>query len=1267
MKLSPRLKKWIKILVILLLVRIGIGVLLYYLVEHKFVKIVQYIVNKESGDTYQFDADNIDFSLWNKNIVVRGARLTGKDTLHVNSHYDVKIPRIYLSIQSWRQLILHKKLLVDSLSVISPSLFIHEHVAPGPRQETFQLSSVVEHLEQTLQYVNARIVHLQEGSMVYSKVNGPPPLRVDHFNFSIVNFSKVTTSDNHILGSEDVDFSFDNQHWILPDGRNTISFKRLHFSGKQQFFELDSCIISSAATATKGEMSLQADQFYFNAHHLPAIYMRQQLLIDTLICVRPVLKLPGRKASINDKTVALDSIPNTLFKKMNFKYIAVKDGELLLKGNVSTGVTKGTNLRIYNLTITHDTVPGITTDSISLNLDKIKFYSLDSMFQLSVDEFILQRNDVIFNNVEYGPTPKNHSGKGLTFTAPSLRLNNVSLEDLLRKHLKASDAVLYSPGITFLTKSKNTGKQNPADSSIKMPAFYQTLHGLSELIMVNNFRIENGNVTFTSTGKTRGTLRLKSVNTDILLHNFFMSDSLVDIKHSMPNLHIREMNVESDKVNVTVNNYVFDGTHRHNKADKLTVALASGTRITGNAIYWEVFDWDVFQQSKDIQVDVLRIGDLNIQAHHTGESKHAAAKDLPVVRVARLDIGSMQFSSSGPSDHSSFDAAKIALRDVRTLQRFITWKSATGQFYRINSHHAKMDLDIAGVALNSNGATTVTTANATLHNENGYTKIALPSLSIQTGIHSTDFSHVQIQSLTTGRSRIEIFSSGTAAKKHGSAAPIQVGISQLHIRDADVRYTTINGKDSSRLHTTLQLAAGNLSLNTGSDKLLQYDQLQMEVTPLQFNSAAAELSIPNLSLLLTKGLLNKNKTNQLSLHSGVAAKWQDVALSLHHGDTMELAIKQLSGMFNDAAFLFRQHHKLAWESFVANTSISEGGLFYRNKQLHAQAGSFKLDPATHTFYVNDFSVTPNLSAEETFRTDRWQRDYITVKGETMQLSGIKVNDLPNDTTIHIRKISAGNTALTTARDKRIPFEHGIEKSMPTKLINTLPIALQVDSIVLQDATVTVNESSKATNKWSAVPITGINAVITDFGNMHPNGDSLRVQASGQLLGNPIHYFSYNESYSDSLSGFYAQSYLAPMDLKDFNQVAIPMAAVKVRRGYADTIYSNWSGNKYATLGDMNFYYRNLNIQVLNKKDSVRPGLMANLKTLLANAILRNANHRPTRMFFIRDREKFIFNYWVKAETSGIITAVGVKKNRKYLKKYNKVARKYSLPKRRATP
>lgn len=1231
MKVSPKAKTWLKVLAVLIIIRIVTGVALYYLVEHKFVNIIRYIVNKESGNGYTFDADDIDFSLFRRNIVINGARLTGKDTVNVASHFDVSIPTVYLSIQSWRALILHKKLLVDSLSITSPALTIHEHMARGPRQEGFQLSSIVQHLEQTLQYVNARIVHLQNGSLLYSKVNGPPPLRVDHFNFSIVNFTKVTNADNHILGSDDVEFSFDQQHWILPDGRNSISFKRLHFSGKKQVFELDSATIYSAATPAKGEMQLQADKFYFSARHLPAIYMREELLIDTLICIRPVLRLPGRKVSAKDKKIVLDSLPNTLFKKMNFRYIEVKDGELLLRGNVSTGTTKRSNLNIYNLTIAHDTTPGITTDSIALNLDKIKFYSLDSLFQLSVDEFILQQNDVLFNNVEYGPTPQNHSGKGLTFRAPSLRLNNVSLEDLLKKRLKASGAVLYQPGITFLAKAKQPVKgKMPADSAaIKMPAFYQTLHGLSELIQVNTFRIVDGNINFTAAGKSKIVLQVKDINTDIMLHNFLLSDSLVDIKHAMPNLHIRQMKVIAPKADITMDNYAFDGTHRHNKASKATVLLSNGTRIAAQDLYWEVFDWDVFQQTKDIQVDVLKIGAVNIQAHRNGVKKEGPAKDLPVIRIAQLYIGNIQFNSEGTGEQSSFLADKIALKDVRTRQRFFTWASATGSLHHISHHSKAMDAAAGHVQFNGNGHTYITAADVTLHNSNGYTKVNLPSADIQTNIHSTDLSKMVIP--------------------------------QLAIATAILSHTGIKGKDTTRLETQAKLNGSGITVQTGKQLRLQYDGMNLELSSLAFHHTGTQFTMPQLQLQLHKGTLHKDPSGHLDLRSRVALKWQDAQLSLHHADTMELTLQQLSGMFNDAAFSWSQGRPLKWPSFVKHITISQGGIQYRNKQLHAHAEHFTLDPATQTFHLNNFEVTPNLTAEETFRTARWQRDYITVKGDALQISGIHMHEQPGDTTIAIRKITVDNALLTTARDKRIPFQHGIEKWMPTKLIHTIPFALQVDSILMRQSAVTVNESSKATNKWSAVPITDINALITHFGNTYGGSDSLLVQASGRLLGNPIRRFSYHESYGDSLSGFTAESYLAPMNLQDFNAVAIPMAAVKVRRGYADTIFSQWSGNKYATLGIMNFYYRGLNVQVLNKKDSTRQGFKARLFTSLANLLLRNSHQRPTRMFFERDREKFIFNYWVKAETSGILTAVGVKKDRKYLKKYNKAAKKYSLP------
>jgi hypothetical protein len=104
-----------------------------------------------------------------------------------------------------------------------------------------------------------------------------------------------------------------------------------------------------------------------------------------------------------------------------------------------------------------------------------------------------------------------------------------------------------------------------------------------------------------------------------------------------------------------------------------------------------------------------------------------------------------------------------------------------------------------------------------------------------------------------------------------------------------------------------------------------------------------------------------------------------------------------------------------------------------------------------------------------------------------------------------------------------------------------------------------------------------------------------------------------------------------------------------------------SGNKYAAFGEMNFYYHNLKVRLLNKEDTLKRSVVLTLESLLANGLIKSRNKNQARMFFIRDREKFVFNYWVKTLFSGLATSAGVKRNRKYKRMYNQAEQKYSLP------
>jgi hypothetical protein len=268
----------------------------------------------------------------------------------------------------------------------------------------------------------------------------------------------------------------------------------------------------------------------------------------------------------------------------------------------------------------------------------------------------------------------------------------------------------------------------------------------------------------------------------------------------------------------------------------------------------------------------------------------------------------------------------------------------------------------------------------------------------------------------------------------------------------------------------------------------------------------------------------------------------------------------------------------------------------------------------------------------------------------------------------VDKITLVGASVEASRDKHMPFHHGIEKPMPTKLIGTIPFALRVDTTVLVDSKVTYHELSLATNRWSSIPIGNINGYVFHIesragavGFPANLSDTLVVDARGRLFDGDIRRFYYAELYGDSLSTFMAKSSFSKLDLTRFSQALVPAAAVSITDGHVDTAWSGWQGNRYATYGILDLDYAKLRIRVLNKKDSVHRGLAPAFETWAARLLLRKKNTKTSLIFFERDREKFVFNYWVKAESTGVLSTLLRIKNEQYRKAFEQKCREYKLP------
>ncbi|MCK7555344.1 hypothetical protein MKQ70_10150 [Chitinophaga sedimenti] len=138
--------------------------------------------------------------------------------------------------------------------------------------------------------MHVRRLNLHNGAFSYTSSPGPA-FNSNKINLSASNFGTQDSTDQRFLFADDIDLSITDQRWLMSGGLKEIRFKKLHFSSSNQYFEADSCAIITAPVNGKPGVSLTVDKLLFKGHDLAAIYERDELLLDTIICHHPVVTL----------------------------------------------------------------------------------------------------------------------------------------------------------------------------------------------------------------------------------------------------------------------------------------------------------------------------------------------------------------------------------------------------------------------------------------------------------------------------------------------------------------------------------------------------------------------------------------------------------------------------------------------------------------------------------------------------------------------------------------------------------------------------------------------------------------------------------------------------------------------------------------------------------------------------------------------------------------------------------------------------------------
>ncbi len=1147
--------------------------LIRYIVAYRFDELIQLLISKETNNSYSFNSSKIKVALLDKEIIIKDATLNCIDTSQHPTFYNIKFANLYFSVHSLQEILFNKKLTIDSLAISKPVFHSYNRIK-NTEDPNFHFSHISNVLEKALTYLQLKNFSITNGELKMEDSHHSGKIHGEGINLHITNFSQKKDNNKHFLFSDEVELNIKKQTLLLPSGLHEMTFNQLHFSGKNQFFQLDSFAIVSSVD-NPDYLYINSHQIYFKSTDLTSIYEKEEITIDSLIIHNPKLVIANKKQT-KDTITVIHEATRELISGIKIKYIDINGGSFSLIENQNNKEIYGTdimNMRLENIEVKKE---NISVGSIHLDQRNINFMTKDSLFQLNVEEFSFINNEVLLINTSYKPTHFNNHPKKLSFAAPLLKLSNVSIEDLILKRLKARSAELVNPDILITTDAgqKNNINHDKNEKLKRSDLFYKTLNDMHEIIQVDSFQIKKGRVKLQSTGNLPLSMNMHGVSSLILLNRFFMSDSMIDIKRSLPRLHVENIHFTTNKLSLDIANYDFNGSTRYNHAAQFKLKLINNTTINGKDIGWEIFDWDLLEKEDIIQIDHINVGDIDIVKGE--KNNNSTSKGLPVIRIDRIDINKLNFSDHPHSPYLLLKVKDICMDEVRSVNHLMTWNNLEGK--------------IDGLSFPINN-TTINTGEIIINN-----------------YYQHEISHVEIKDST-----------------------FNFVIPKLILQN--------------RIHST--------DLSSFTLKLINFTNGQFSLLKNGF-----DVKVSDVSATITDATIVKNIHKKTTFEGSVIMHLNNATVQKEIENNSALNIENLHAIYKNKQFSSK---KINAESLINNATIQKGEIKYKNNSTTVKANNIQWHPENHRLQLKDFSVTPNEKMEDRLKKSEYQFDHLELKGESIIFQHLALTPaFRKGGEIKVRKVIFNNIDLHTTKDKRLPLLRSRIKLMPTEMIKKINFPFTADTLFITNSSVTVNEISASTHQKGIIPLIDINATVTNLSNKGENQDSIYLDGSLRLFSTYVHKIQYAESYPDSLSSFRMHLLTSPIHLQEYSTITQPLLSAAIVSGKSDSLHAKWAGNKHAASGTMHFKYENLKIKLLNKKNPGKKGLLLKIENILANAIIKNNNKEKSSIFFARDKNKSVFNYWVKTKLSGVMSSVVNIKNKNNQKKYKKLHNKYNI-------
>jgi hypothetical protein len=300
----------------------------------------------------------------------------------------------------------------------------------------------------------------------------------------------------------------------------------------------------------------------------------------------------------------------------------------------------------------------------------------------------------------------------------------------------------------------------------------------------------------------------------------------------------------------------------------------------------------------------------------------------------------------------------------------------------------------------------------------------------------------------------------------------------------------------------------------------------------------------------------------------------------------------------------------------------------------------------------------HIYSPETFsRVIDFQRAHLDIKSQAIEFRGLDLTSVIKNRMLLSNEMIIQDGVLYAYKDKNVPFNPEQLRSLPTLVLQQLDWPMKIDSIHVFNTNVTYIERPEDSNDTGKLTFNDLDATIKNLENLDSVRKDMTFSATGKLMNQGRFHTDVRFDLDDTTGKFYMDGRVGNMELQSLNGFMERSANVQIVDGTSRYIDFNYEGNIERARGEMRFYYRDLKLNILKEKANTAELKNKAFATFFANAFVVHKKNprfllrRNANIFYERDPQRGILDYWAKSILSGLAGSVGVLNTRKRLRKY----------------